>query len=51
MLIAEKFLRSLVENYGKHTVYTDVGKWYYEACSIIGLKHYLHLPLEKSLIE
>jgi transposase-like protein len=25
MLIAEKFIRSLVENYGKHTVYTDEG--------------------------
>ena len=23
MLVAEKFIKSLVENYGKHTVYTD----------------------------
>ena len=23
MLVAEKFIRSLVESYGKHTVYTD----------------------------
>jgi putative transposase len=51
MLIAEKFIRSLVSNYGKHVVYTDGGTWYHEACSIIGLKHYLHSPLEKSLIE
>ncbi len=35
MLVAEKFLRSLVEKYGKHTVYTDGGKWYHEACNII----------------
>ena len=51
MLIAEKFIRSLVEKYGKHTVYTDGGTWYDEACNVIGLKHYLHSPLEKSLIE
>ena len=35
-----------------NTVYTDDrGKWYHEACSIIGLKHYLHSPLEKSLMQ
>ena len=51
MLVAEKFLRSLVEKYGKHTVYTDGGKWYHEACNIIGLKHYLHSPFQKSLME
>jgi putative transposase len=51
MIVAEKFIRSLVEKYGKHTVYTDGGTWYDEACNIIGLKHYLHSPLEKSLIE
>ena len=27
MLVAEKFIRSLVEKYGKHTVYTDGGTW------------------------
>ena len=31
MLIAKKFIRSLVEKYGKHTVYTDGGTWYPEA--------------------
>ena len=51
MIIAEKFIRSLVSNYGKHTVYTDGGTWYHEACSIIGLKHYLHSSIEKSLME
>ena len=52
MLVAEKFIRSLVEKYGKHTVYTDGGTWYDdEACNVIGLKHYLHSPLEKSLME
>ena len=51
MLVAEKFIRSLVEKYGKHTVYTDGGTWYNEACNVIGLKHYLHSSIEKSLME
>ena len=51
MLIAEKFIRSLVSKYGKHTVYTDGGTWYPEACNVLGLKHRLHSPFEKSLME
>jgi transposase-like protein len=51
MIIAEKFIRSLVENYGKHTVYTDGGTWYDEACNVLRLKHYLHSSVEKSLME
>jgi hypothetical protein len=27
MLVDEKFLRSLVDLFGKHTVYTDGGTW------------------------
>src|SRR5918999_5436907 len=50
-LIAEAFLRSLVELYGKHTVYSDGGTWYPEACSSLGLEHKLHTYLKKSLIE
>ena len=51
MLVAEKFIRSLVESYGKHTVYSDGGTWYDEACNVIGLKHCLHSSSEKSLME
>jgi putative transposase len=51
MLVAERFIQSLVEKYGKHTVYTDGGTWYHEACNVLGLKHYLHSALEKSLME
>ena len=51
MLVAVKFIRSLVSNYGKHTVYTDGGTWYDEACNILKLKHYLHSSIEKSLME
>ena len=51
MLVAESFLRSLIKIYGKHIVYSDGGSWYPEACSYLGLKHLLHSPLEKSIIE
>ncbi|HEX5185277.1 MAG TPA: hypothetical protein VFV86_00165, partial [Nitrososphaeraceae archaeon] len=27
------------------------GTWYDEACNVIGLKHYLHSPFQKSLME
>ena len=51
MFVAENFIRSLVEKYGRHTVYTDGGTWYDEACNILKLKHYLHSPFHKSLME
>ena len=51
MLVAENFIRSLVEKYGKHTVYSDGGTWYPEACNVLRLKHYLHSPFQKSLME
>ena len=51
MLVAEKFIRSLVSKYGRHPVYTDGGTWYDEACNILKLKHYLHSSIEKSLME
>ena len=51
MLVAEKFIRYLVDKYGKHTVYTDGGTWYDEACNVLRLKHYLHSPFQKSLME
>ena len=51
MLVAEKFIRSLVSKYGKHTVYTDGVTWYPEACHVLRLKHYLHSSFEKSLME
>ena len=38
MLVAEKFIRSLVSKYGKHIVYTDGGTWYDEACKIIKIE-------------
>jgi putative transposase len=51
MLVASKFIESLIIKYGCHPVYSDGGTWYPEACSALGLKHYLHSPYEKSTIE
>ncbi len=41
----------MVQKYGKHAVYLDGDTWYPGACKRLGLKHYLHSPLEQSLIE
>jgi transposase-like protein len=52
MFVAENFIKSLVEKDGKHIVYTDDGgTWYPQACNFLRLKHRLHSPLEKNLIE
>ena len=51
MFVVENFLGSLVSKYGKHTIYSDGGTWYPQACTFLNLKHRLHSPLEKSLIE
>ena len=51
MFVAENFLRSLVSKYGKHTVYTVGGTCHPQACNFLHLKHRLHSPLEKNLIE
>jgi putative transposase len=39
MLVARQFLQSLLVKYGKHTVYTDDGTWYPEACKVLDVKH------------
>ncbi len=51
MLIAERFLSSLIKKYGKHHISTDGGSWYPQACQFLKLKHHTHSPLEKSIIE
>jgi putative transposase len=42
MLIAEQFIQSLVRKYGKHSVSTDGGTWYPQACKFLKLKHPSH---------
>jgi putative transposase len=51
MIVAESFLTSLTKLNGKRIVYSDGGTWYPEACISSGLKHILHSPFEKSIIE
>ena len=51
MLVAERFMAGLVKAHGKHHVSTDGGTWYPQACLFLRLKHHIHSPLEKSLIE
>ncbi len=51
MFVAENFLHSLLDKYSRHTIYTDGGTWYTQSCNFLHLKHRLHSPLEKSLIE
>ena len=49
MIVVEAFLSALIRIYGKHTVYSDGGNWYPEACVSLGLKHRLHSSYEKSI--
>ena len=51
ILIAERFIASLINKYGKHPVSTDGGTWYPQACKFLKLKHHTHSPSEKSIIE
>ena len=51
ILVAQLFLKTLVDKYGKHPVYSDGGTWYPEACRALGLEHRLHSPYTKSLME
>ena len=39
MHIAEKSIRSLVDNYARDPGSTKGGTWYPEACNVVGLKH------------
>jgi putative transposase len=49
MLVVRQFLESLIEKYGKHSIYLDGGTWYPEACrKVLKLKHYIDSSLEKS---
>ena len=51
MFVAEKFLSGLVKIHGKTQASTDGGTWYPQACRFLKIKHHIHSPLEKSLIE
>jgi putative transposase len=52
IIVAESFLQTLIKIYSKHTVYSDGGTWYLEACISLRLEHRLHSPYEKkSIVE
>jgi putative transposase len=51
MFVAERFLSDIVRDYGKHSVSSDGGTWYPQACRFLGFEHHIHSPMKKSLIE
>ncbi len=51
MFVAEHFLSDIIQEYGKHSVSTDGGTWYPQTCRFLKLKHHIHSPREKSLVE
>jgi putative transposase len=51
MFVAERFLSKVVNKYGLHSVSSDGGTWYPQACKSLNLNHHLHSHYKKSLIE
>ena len=51
MFVAERFLSLLIQDHGKHLVSRDGGTWYPQACRFLKLRHHLHSPFEKSIID
>lgn len=51
MFVAERFLSTLVKIHRRHPISTDGGTWYPQACRFLKIRHYIHSPLEKRLIE
>jgi putative transposase len=51
MLVAERFIASLINKFGKCPVSTDGGSWYPQACQFLDVEHHIHSPFEKSIIE
>ena len=50
-VVAERFLDGVTKEYGRHSVSTDGGTWYPQACKFLKLQHHLHSSFEKSLVE
>jgi putative transposase len=51
MFVAERFLSHVVNKYGIHSVSSDGGTWYPQACRFLKIHHHLHSSFEKSVIE
>jgi putative transposase len=39
---SERFLPSIVGEYGQHTVSTNRGTWYPQACKFLKIGHHIH---------
>ena len=51
MFVAERFIASLINKFGKCPVSTDGGSWYPQACQFLDVEHHIHSSFEKSIIE
>ncbi|HEY6535412.1 MAG TPA: DDE-type integrase/transposase/recombinase [Candidatus Nitrosocosmicus sp.] len=51
MFVADRFLSTAIERYRIHSVSSDGGTWYPQACKFLNLHHHLHSSFEKSIIE
>ena len=51
MFVAEGFIAGLVKVHGRHPASTDGGTRYPQACKFLKLRHHIHSPFEKSVIE
>jgi putative transposase len=51
LFVAERFIASLIDKYGKHPISTDGGTWYPQACRFLNLEHHTHSSFEKIIIE
>jgi putative transposase len=52
LVVAEQFLKGLVNKYGKHSISTDGATWYPpQACKFLKIKHHIHSYYDKSIVE
>ncbi|HEY6537282.1 MAG TPA: DDE-type integrase/transposase/recombinase [Candidatus Nitrosocosmicus sp.] len=51
MFVAERVLSQVVNKYKLHSVSSDGGTWYPQACNFLNLQHHIHTSFEKSIIE
>ncbi|HEY6534874.1 MAG TPA: hypothetical protein VIY08_03575 [Candidatus Nitrosocosmicus sp.] len=51
MFVVERVLSEVINKYGLHSVSSEGGTWYPQACKFLNLQHHLHSSIEKSIIE
>jgi putative transposase len=50
-LVAQRFIQSLIDEYGKRSISTDGATWYPQACIFLNVEHHFHSSYQKSIIE